>query len=123
MLDKDANGNVLPDNRVTGIYYARANAVNLEPNTITNTVKYEYDDLGRNTSKTVKSTYFILGGEEVEGNEISSENYEYSIEGLTIGITYMYKDGKFEFGCGAGWLGWSVSIDFVELFKLLFGGE
>ena len=46
-----------------------------------------------------------------------------SIEGLTIGITYMYKDGKFEFGCGAGWLGWSVSIDFVELFKLLFGGE
>ena len=76
-MDKDENGNVLPDNRVTGIYYARANAVNLEPNTITNTVKYEYDDLGRNTSKTVKSTYFILGGEEVEGNEISSENYEY----------------------------------------------
>ena len=46
-----------------------------------------------------------------------------SIEGLTIGITYMYKDGKFEFGYGAGWFGWSVSIDFVELFKLLFGGE
>ena len=40
-----------------------------------------------------------------------------SIEGLTIGITYMYKDGKFEFGVGAGWFGWSVSIDFVELFK------
>lgn len=35
----------------------------------------------------------------------------------------MYKDGKFEFGVGAGWFGWSVSIDFVELFKLLFGGE
>ena len=46
-----------------------------------------------------------------------------SIEGLTIGITYMYKDGKFEFGYSAGWYGWSVSIDFVELFKLLFGGE
>ena len=36
-----------------------------------------------------------------------------SLMGLTIGITYMYKDGKFEFGCGAGWFGWSVSIDFV----------
>ena len=46
-----------------------------------------------------------------------------SIEGLTIGVTYMYKDGKFEFGLGAGWFGWSVSIDFVELFKLLFRGE
>lgn len=46
-----------------------------------------------------------------------------SIEGLTIGITYMYKDGKFKFGYGAGWFGWSVSIDFVELFKLLFKGE
>lgn len=46
-----------------------------------------------------------------------------SIEGLTIGITYMYKDGKFKFGYGAGRFGWSVSIDFVELFKLLFKGE
>lgn len=46
-----------------------------------------------------------------------------SIEGLTIGITYMYKDGKFEFGYGAGWFGWSVSVDFVELIKLLFGGK
>lgn len=31
--------------------------------------------------------------------------------------------GYFEFGFGAGWFGWSVSIDFVELFKWLFGGE
>ena len=46
-----------------------------------------------------------------------------SIEGFTVGITYMYKDGKFKFGFGAGWFGWSISIDFVELFKLLFGGE
>lgn len=46
-----------------------------------------------------------------------------SIEGLTMGITYMYKDGKFKFGYGAGWFGGSVSIDFVELFKLLFKGE
>ena len=40
-----------------------------------------------------------------------------SIEGLTIGITFMYKDGKFKFGVGALWFGWSVSIDFVEFFK------
>ena len=33
----------------------------------------------------------------------------------------MYKDGKFDYG--AGWFGWSISIDFVELFKWLFGGE
>ena len=47
--------------------------------------------------------------------------YRYSAyEGLTIGFTYMYKDGKFKFGYGAGWFGWSVSIDFAELFKLLF---
>lgn len=45
-----------------------------------------------------------------------------SIEGFTIGITYMYRDGKFTLGYGVGWYGWSISIDFVELFKLLFGG-
>ncbi|MCQ2798616.1 MAG: RHS repeat-associated core domain-containing protein [Bacilli bacterium] len=45
-----------------------------------------------------------------------------SIEGFTIGITYMYRDGKITFGYGVGWYGWSISIDFVELFKLLFGG-
>ena len=37
--------------------------------------------------------------------------------------TLNHKDGKFKFGFGAGWFGWSISIDFVELFKLLFGGE
>ena len=46
-----------------------------------------------------------------------------SIEGLTVGITFMYKDGKFEFGYGAGWYGWSVSVDFIELFKVLLGGN
>ena len=46
-----------------------------------------------------------------------------SVSGLSIGATYLLKNGKFEFGVGAGWFGWSVSIDFVELFKLLFGGE
>lgn len=48
--------------------------------------------------------------------------FDASIECITIGITYVYKDGTLEFGIGAGWLGWSVSIDFVELFKFLFGG-
>lgn len=46
-----------------------------------------------------------------------------SIEGLSVGITYMYKDGELEFGFGAGWIGWSISIDLIELCKLLFGGE
>ena len=46
-----------------------------------------------------------------------------SIEGLTVGITYMYKDGKMELGIGAGWIGWSFSIDFLALFNLLFGGS
>ena len=38
------------------------------------------------------------------------------IEGLSVGFTYMYKDGKFQFKHGYGWWGWSVSIDFLELF-------
>ena len=46
-----------------------------------------------------------------------------SIEGLTVGITYMYKDGKMELGIGAGWIGWSFSVDFLALFNLLFGGS
>ena len=45
-----------------------------------------------------------------------------SVEGGAIGITYMYKDGKFELGCGSGLFGWSVSIDLVELHKQVFGG-
>ena len=46
-----------------------------------------------------------------------------NVEGLSAGLTYMYKDGKLELKYGYGWWGWSVSIDFVELFKWLFGGE
>ena len=42
-----------------------------------------------------------------------------SIEGLSVGFTYMYKNGKFQFKNGYVWWGWSVSIDFLEL----FGGE
>ncbi len=34
----------------------------------------------------------------------------------------MYKDDKFKLKQGYGWWGWSVSIDFGELFKRLFGG-
>ena len=44
------------------------------------------------------------------------------IEGLTAGVAFIYKDGAFEFGYGAGWYGWSVGIDIVELWNLLFGG-
>ena len=46
-----------------------------------------------------------------------------SVSGLTIGATYLFKDGKFKLEYGYGWWGWSVSIDFIELFKWLFGGE
>ena len=46
-----------------------------------------------------------------------------SVSGLSIGATYLFKNGKFKLEYGYGLWGWSVSIDFVELFKLLFGGE
>lgn len=46
-----------------------------------------------------------------------------NLEGLSIGFTYMYKDGKLELKHGYGWWGWSLSIDFVELWKCLFGGK
>ncbi|MCI7632558.1 MAG: RHS repeat-associated core domain-containing protein, partial [Candidatus Onthovivens sp.] len=49
--------------------------------------------------------------------------FDANVEGLSVGLTYMYKDGKLELKHGYGWWGWSVSIDFVELFKWLFGGE
>ena len=35
----------------------------------------------------------------------------------------MYKNGKLTLGYGAGWYGLSVSIVFIELFELIFGGE
>lgn len=41
-----------------------------------------------------------------------------SIEGLTLGITAAYKKGKIEFGIGLGWFGFSISVDFIELFQL-----
>jgi hypothetical protein len=46
-----------------------------------------------------------------------------SVEGLSVGFTYMYKDGELELKQGYNWWGWSVSIDFIELYKWLFGGE
>ena len=49
--------------------------------------------------------------------------FDATVEGLSIGFTYMYKDGKIELKHGYGLWGWSVSIDCVELFKWLFGGE
>ena len=46
-----------------------------------------------------------------------------SVSGLSIGATGLFKNGKLKFEYGYGWWGWSVSIDFIELFKLFFGGE
>ena len=45
------------------------------------------------------------------------------LEGLSVGVTYMYKEGKFEFGYGASWFDWSISIDFAELLKFLIEGD
>ena len=44
-----------------------------------------------------------------------------SFELLSVGATYMYKDGRFKFGYGAGWYGFTVSLDFIELYKIIFG--
>lgn len=46
-----------------------------------------------------------------------------SVSGLTGGFTYLLKEKQFKFGWYGGWFGWSISIDFVELLKLIFGGE
>lgn len=45
------------------------------------------------------------------------------MSGLTGGFTCMLKEKQFKFGLYGGWYGWSISIDFVELFELIFGGE
>ena len=34
-----------------------------------------------------------------------------------IGATYLYKNGKLKFGVGAGWVGYSVTIDIDEFNK------
>lgn len=44
------------------------------------------------------------------------------MEFLTAGLTFMYKDGTFEFRVGAGWFGYSVTIDTGEIIKNIFGG-
>ena len=44
-----------------------------------------------------------------------------SFELLTVGATYMYKDGSFKFGYGAGLYGYTISVDFTELYKIIFG--
>lgn len=45
-----------------------------------------------------------------------------NVEFLTAGITFMYKDGTFEFGIDAGWFEYSVTIDIDEIIKVIFGG-
>ena len=39
-----------------------------------------------------------------------------------IGLTLLIATGVgLTFGFGAGWFGWSITIDFVKLYELLFG--
>ena len=45
-----------------------------------------------------------------------------NLEVLTAGLTFMYKEGTFEFGIGAVWFGYSVTIDIDEIIKIIFGG-
>ena len=42
-----------------------------------------------------------------------------SVSFFTVGATYLYKDGKFEMGAGAGWFGFSISVDVIELIEIL----
>jgi len=41
-----------------------------------------------------------------------------TIEILTVGLTFIYKDGTFECGIGAGFIGYSATIDIDEILKL-----
>ena len=60
------------------------------------------------------STYLEIG---YDGRIIDA-----NVEFLTIGVTLMYEDGTFEFGVGAGLVGYSVTIDIDEIIKIIFGG-
>ena len=46
--------------------------------------------------------------------------FDVSLEGLSVGFTYMYKKGHFKLKHGYGWWGWSISVDFVGLWDYLF---
>ena len=46
-----------------------------------------------------------------------------SVSALTVGATYLLKDGKFKWGFNYGWIGVSVSVDFIEIGKIVIGGE
>ena len=98
-------------------------------------IEFRYNADGIRTSKNVGGVehVYTLNDSQKEGIGIAagasvleigyeSRYIDVNIEVLTIGITYMYKDGKFELGHGSGWFGWSFSIDLVELYKLLYEG-
>ena len=72
------------------------------------------------------STYLGIGSDGV-GLDVGANVLEIGYDGriidanvefLTVGLTLMYKDGIFEFGIGAGWVGYSVTIDIDEILKL-----
>ena len=76
------------------------------------------------------STYLGIGSEGV-GLDLGANVLEIGYDGriidanvefLTIGLSFMYKDGTFELGVGAGWFGYSVKIDIDEIIKIFFGG-
>ena len=76
------------------------------------------------------STYLGIGSDGV-GLDLGANVLEIGYDGriidanvefLTADLTFMYKDGTFEFGVGAGWFGYSVTIDIDEIIKIIFGG-
>ena len=76
------------------------------------------------------STYLGFGSEGV-GLDLGANVLEIGYDGriidanvefLTIGLTFMYKEGTFELGVGAGWFGYSLKIDIDEIIKIFFGG-
>ena len=50
--------------------------------------------------------------------EYDGEYFDASVDFLTIGITYMYKDGKVKLGAGVGLIGWSFTVNIIELIEL-----
>ena len=76
------------------------------------------------------STYFGISSDGV-GLDLGANVLEIGYDGriidanlevLTAGLTFMYKEGTFEFGIGAVWFGYSVTIDIDEIIKIIFGG-
>ena len=43
-----------------------------------------------------------------------------NIEFLSVGFTAMYKDAIFDVGIGAGFVGYSLSVDVGEILEMIF---